>query len=83
MDGASAGDGTFITLYPAKLGCRANRRGDTDPQKLLPLFPLYAAGTLVGTLFGATLGIRYLPTFWILVVLGVVLMMSGLWLLWA
>jgi uncharacterized protein len=52
------------------------------PQTLLPLFPLYAAVTLAGTLLGATLGIRYLPTAWILVVLGVVLMMSGMWLLW-
>jgi uncharacterized protein len=53
------------------------------PQTLLPLFPLYAAVTLIGTLLGATLGIRYLPTAWILVTLGVVLTMSGMWLLWA
>ncbi len=53
------------------------------PQALLPLFPFYAAVTLTGTLLGATLGIRYLPTAWILMVLGMVLTMSGMWLLWA
>jgi uncharacterized membrane protein YfcA len=53
------------------------------PQVLLPLFPLYAAVTLTGTLLGATLGIRYLPAVWILAVLGVVLALSGMWLLWA
>ena len=51
------------------------------PQALLPRFPLYAAVTLAGTLLGATLGIRYLRPRWILVVLGVVLTMSGMWLL--
>jgi hypothetical protein len=52
------------------------------PPTLLPLFPFYAIVTLIGTLLGATLGIRYLPAAWILAVLGTVLTMSGLWLLW-
>jgi uncharacterized protein len=52
------------------------------PQALPRLFPFYAAVTLSGTLLGATVGIRYLPTAWILVVLGVVLTMSGVWLVW-
>jgi uncharacterized protein len=51
------------------------------PQTLLPQFPFYAVVTLAGTLLGATVGIRYLPTAWILVVLGIVLAMSGTWLL--
>lgn len=46
-------------------------------QALPPLFPLYAVVTLAGTLLGATLGIRYLPSASILVMLGVVLTMSG------
>ena len=48
------------------------------PQALPPLFPVYAAATLAGTFLGATIGIRYLPTNWIIVVLGVILTMSGM-----
>jgi hypothetical protein len=51
-------------------------------QALPPLFPFYAAVTLTGTLLGSTLGIRYLPTTWILAVLGVVLALSGIRLVW-
>ncbi len=47
------------------------------PQALPPLFPLYAAVTLTGTLLGATLGMRYLPATQIIMVLGVVLTVSG------
>ena len=48
------------------------------PQALPPLFPLYAATTLTGTILGATLGMKDLPANWIVIVLGVVLTMSGM-----
>jgi uncharacterized membrane protein YfcA len=48
------------------------------PQALPALFPLYAATTLTGTILGATLGMKYLPANWIVIVLGVVLTMSGM-----
>jgi hypothetical protein len=51
-------------------------------QTLPPMFPFYAAVTLAGALLGATLGIRYLPVTWILLLLGVVLTMSGIKLVW-
>ena len=47
------------------------------PQVLPAAFPVYAAVTMAGTILGATIGIRYLPPNVIVLVLGLVLMVSG------